>query len=183
MNMDRFLHDLEAQFDALEGEERRGQAEDVARAERARITLRDRLRGAIGHDVRIDLASARGLCATGIIVEVGDGWFLVRERNEESLIPLSAVEAIDGLAARAREARTGAIGEVTFGSRLRQWARDRSQVRIWTVHHERRGVIAAVGADHVEVSSSPRDGQGRERESRVLMAFSSLLRVSRHHLS
>lgn len=152
MNIDRYLHDLEAQFAHAESTERRAVAEELERAERAHVTLEDRLRGAAQRELAVSLIDPTAPLVIGRVGEVGDGWVSLRGHGEEALVLLHAVESIEGLGGRARPLDGSlATAPAPLARALRQWARDRSTVRVRTRAAERMGRLAGVHADHIDL--------------------------------
>jgi hypothetical protein len=161
------FEDLEARLEHLESEQRRAQAEDLTRAERARIELGDRLRGALGLQIALELAVGRRV--GGRLEEVGEDWVRLTcsQGSVQAWVPLDAVDVVTGLPRRARERTASALVAESFSRELRALARDRRQVRILTRTAETTCRIEAVGTDWVEVAVQPlgetdaRGGHGR----------------------
>ncbi|MGO1389773.1 MAG: hypothetical protein ACTHUZ_06620, partial [Brachybacterium alimentarium] len=101
MRFERIFDDLEGRFEHQEREEMRAVAEDLARAERAQLSLADRLRGA-GRSV-LTLHVGTDLRLEGLVEEVGEAWVALRdpESSQRAVIPMPAVSLVQGLPARA----------------------------------------------------------------------------------
>ena len=155
MRFDRFFDDLEGRFAHHEQQEMRAVSEDLARAERAQLTLADRLRGA--GDQRLTIHLGAGLQISGVVDEVGADWVMLRDGGavRRSLVPLGAIVLVHGLPTRARTQEESLRSPLGLGSVLREIARDRSVVRIETTGGRMIGRITAVGADSVDVQSLP----------------------------
>lgn len=152
MDIDRYLHDLEAQFAHAESTERRAVSEDLERAERAQVLLADRLRGSRGRVLSLSLIDPAAPLIAGRVEEVGDVWVSLHGHGEEVLILLRAVEGLEGLSERARPVDDAvASAPAPLGRVLRRWARDRSTVRVRTRTAERMGRLAGVHADHIDL--------------------------------
>lgn len=154
MRFDRIFEDIEGRFDHEEREELRAVSEDLTRAERAQVTLADRLRAAgdrpvllhLGQDVRVH----------GVVQEVGPDWVLLRRRaaSDRALVPLGRIAMAEGLGPRARPAEE-ASPQLQLAGMLRHVARDRSLVRLETEAGSLAGRLAGVGADALELLSTP----------------------------
>lgn len=161
MRIEALLADLEAQHAAAERHELRAEVAQGVRAERARITTRQRLDAALGRPV---VVSAAGVDVAGTLAEIGDGWLAIsadRETTAASLmdivrpgmrvIAIDAIESVTGLGRLSgpSEPQAPRLG-MGWGAILRAVAQGRSAVawrtRTGAVH---TGVIQAVGKDHV----------------------------------
>lgn len=153
MSTERMIADLEAHMDRIEGEEIRAAADELGRAERARVLLADRLRGARGRPVRLHLLD--GSTVAGTADEVGATWVLLRSPDGARIwVALAAIALAEGLGPRARS-HTGSLPPRSLGSVLREIARDRTLVHLTTGDLELTARIASVGSDHVDVVMLP----------------------------
>lgn len=146
--------DLEAMADAADRAGFDGEVADRGRAERAALSLVDRLRA----HVTAVLAFRRlgGELVVGRVVDVGADWVLLDDAGS-LLLPLAAVTGIEGLSRRAAPGG-GLAGRVPLTVLLRRLARDRCGVRVRLVDGaELTGTIDRVGADHVDVALHPAD--------------------------
>lgn len=173
MRFDRIFEDIEGRFDHEEREELRAIAEDLTRAERAQVTLADRIRAAAGRPVVLHLGA--GLRVRGEVEEVGPDWVLLRrEAADRALVPLSAVAMAEGLGSRARPDEQGSA-RLQLAGMLRHAARDRDLVRLETEVGTVVGRLAAVGADALELLSTPTgESSPVPGTARVVLALSSL---------
>ena len=156
MRFERIFEDLEGRFAHYEEEEMRAVAEELGRAERAQLTLADRLRGADGRTLTLRLGASLRL--TGTVDRVGPDWVVRTDATgpaQQAVVPLAASTTVEGLPARARTAPEGIGSALGLGSVLRGIARDRSVVRLETTAGQLVGRLAAVGADTVDVRSLP----------------------------
>ena len=162
MRWDALFEDLESQFDALQETELYGEVADRIRAEVGKITVLDRLRGAIGTVVRIELAAAEPI--QGLLTRVGKDCLLIEaERNEEWLVPVSALTAVHRLGPWAEPAVGAVAGRLGLAHLLRGIARDRSPVTLFC-GVPITGTIDRVGADFLEVAEHPLDAPRRRTE-------------------
>jgi hypothetical protein len=162
---DALFADLESQFAALQEGDLYGEVADRIRAEVGRITVLDRLRGALGTVVRLDLDGGRPVA--GDLVRVGEDCLLVASgRTEEWLVPVAAVTAVHGLGPRADQADGAVAGKLGLTHLLRGIARDRSPVTVYSAGVEQpvTGTIDRVGADFLELAEHPPDAPRRRDE-------------------
>ncbi|WP_088320932.1 hypothetical protein [Kineosporia sp. R_H_3] len=159
MRWEDLFADLEASVDAEDRAEFEAEVADLARTERALLSLADRLRGHDGCTLTFHLAE--GDEVTGRLHDVGRDWVAVTTGTRSALVPLAAVVGVDGLT-RAAAAPPDPDGppplRVGLGTALRVLARDRAYVRL----RLRGGTVVAgtvdrVGADHLDVAVHPAD--------------------------
>jgi hypothetical protein len=143
------FEDLEAQ---LEEEDRLARAAEVVertRAERAALTLLDRLLAHVGQSLGWHLID--GDVLAGRLIEVGTDWVML-ESGPQLVVPLPAVAAVSGL---SRMALTGPAParRLGLGVVLRGLSRDRSAVAV-RVRGGRLvlGTVDRVGADHLDLA-------------------------------
>jgi hypothetical protein len=157
--------DLETQAVALDTAERAVEVEERTRIEVGRIRLLDRLRPAVGADVRLRCTGDRGVA--GRLVRVGPDWLLViEEAGREAVVVTAGVLSVSGLGRISAIPESESVVESRLGLRhaLRGIARDRSPVRIslfdGTIVD---GTIDRLGADFVEIAQHPA-GEPRRRD-------------------
>ena len=151
---ERLFADLEAQADSAAQLDLDAEVADRTRTERGRIRLSDRLRAADG-PVTVRVA---GEVLQGRVLDVGPDWLLLELGDPpatEVLVALAAIQAIDGLPARAAE--PGSAGRVAerldLRHVLRGLARDREPVVVASTDGVRlRARLDRVGADHVDLT-------------------------------
>ncbi len=153
MRWDRLFEDLEA---AGEAERRAAFEAEVAertRAERAALTVADRLRASRGREVGLRLTGGESI--SGRVEQVGATWIALDSAGPV-LVPLAAVAAVSGLATTgAGDAGPPAL-QVPLTVVLRRIARDRSAVRLQLRGGAViEGTLDRVGADHVDVAEHP----------------------------
>lgn len=157
MRWERLFSDLEAQAEAVGAAELAGEVAERTRIQVGKLRLADRLRGALGHPVRIALTG--GDEATGELRRVGPDWVLVEEASgREALVATAWVTGIDGLGLTSSvpgsEGRVGS--KLDLRRALRGLARDRAPLRIgFPDATALAGTIDRVGADFVEVAIHP----------------------------
>jgi hypothetical protein len=166
MRLDALFEDLESQFDALQDGDLYGEVADRIRAEVGKITVLDRLRGALGTVVRVELTHAEPV--QGTLSRVGkDCLLLEAERFEEWLIPVTALAAVQGLGPWAESAEGAVAAKLGLAHLLRGIARDRSPVTLYCATaraHPVTGTIDRVGADFLEIAEHPLDAPRRRTE-------------------
>lgn len=156
---ERLFDDLEAQLEAERHAETVADLTDLIRAERAGLTLSDRLRGQLGAEL--------GWCLRGThvfdaeLVDVGADWLLLRRGvRQELVVSLEAVIEVRRMARSARQDPGAVARRLGIGSVLRRLARDRAEVGVrlagGTVPAEEVvGTIDRVGADHFDLAEHP----------------------------
>ena len=163
MRLEDLFADLESQFGALQDGDLYGEVADRIRAEVGKITVLDRLRGAVGTVVRVELMHAAPV--QGTLSRVGkDCLLLEAERHEEWLIPDAALTAIHGLGPWAESADGAVAAKLGLAHLLRGIARDRSPVTLYCGDKAVTGTIDRVGADFVEIAEHPLDTPRRRTE-------------------
>ncbi|ADP84023.1 hypothetical protein [Pseudofrankia inefficax] len=159
MRWEALFADLDAQWEALEAAELAVEVADRGRREAGFLRLIDRLRPAVGHQVRVEvggLPSAERGVLVGRLTALGVDWLLVEDqRRAETLVPLRSVLVVRGLSGDAahpgHEGRVGARLDLRYV--LRQVARDRSECRIALADGRIvNGTVDRVGADFLDVA-------------------------------
>ncbi len=145
--------DLEGEFAAADAADLRGEVADRTRRENASLRLVDRLRPALGHEVRISLPAQ--VVVAGRLADLGSDWVLVAEARGSALVPLAHVTSVAGLgalsAAPGSEGRVVAALDVRYA--LRRLARDRVEVVVAAIDGSvLSGTLDRVGADFVEIA-------------------------------
>lgn len=149
MRWEALFADMEAQLDAAQAADRAAEVADLTRAERASVTLSDRLWAAQGADVALVVVG--GVTVAGTLLDVADEWVLLGEGSRRALVPLRGVVAVRGLAVRSMHAEGEVARRLGLGSALRALSRDRVTVRVATDGAEFAGRIERVGADHLDL--------------------------------
>ncbi|MFC0626627.1 hypothetical protein [Kribbella deserti] len=166
MRLEALFEDLESQFDALTDGDLYGEVADRIRAEVGRITVLDRLRGAVGDTIQVELGSGRTV--QGVLSRVGKDCLLVTaERYDEWLIPVAALRAVQGLGPWAEPAQGAVAAKLGLAHLLRGIARDRSAVTVFCAGVDQQavtGTVDRVGADFLEMAEHPLDVPRRRGE-------------------
>lgn len=166
--------DMEAQLGAAESRGRQNEVAELTRAERATVGLCDRLRAAVGTEIRLSLRS--GLLRA-VVVDVASTWLLVSEADREHLVPLSSIGAVARLGAASAPDPGAVVRALGLGHALRAIARDRTLVHVTGIAGTVTGRIDAVGADHIDVAVVYADS-GRPTGERHVVPFTGLDLVS-----
>lgn len=147
--------DLESQAAALAAVDRDGEVAERVRIETGRLTLVERLRGAIGHPVSMRCTGV-GPC-NGRLDRVGKDWLLVVEATGvETLVPLRSLLGVGGLGRHSSTPAGSAAVELGLRSVLRGVARDRAPVRLVLGDGTPvDGTLDRVGADYLEIAEHP----------------------------
>jgi hypothetical protein len=141
------FEDLESQLETAQAADRVAERADMTRAERATVTLTDRLRAARGRPVVVRLGE--GLTVAGELLEV------VGAGSRRMLVPVTAIVAIEGLGPHAAPCEGEVMRKLGLGHALRALARDRALVRVVSRGVEVTGRVDRVGADHLDLAVGP----------------------------
>lgn len=172
MDWEAVLADLESTFEAERRAELVAHSAELAEAEAASIALSDRLRGAVGSQVRLTTRGGHGV--HGLLVRCEQAFALVREGGgAQVLVPMGAVASVQGLLGPA-PALAGRR-RVTLGSALRELARQGARLRLVLTGGEVVGRPVRVGADYVDVVVAG-GGGGRPRRVTVALAAVEVVR-------
>lgn len=149
MEWDALFADLESRFEAERRAELAAESAELAQAEAAGVTLADRLRARMGHEVH--LRTLHGFQVDGVVREAYPAFLLVDEgAGVCALVPVAAVATVGPLGGAAVPA-----GQVerrtTFAAAVRTLARSGARVRVVMAGGEVIGRIVRVGADHLDV--------------------------------
>lgn len=160
---DRLFEDLEARVAAQSRLELDAEVAERTRLERARITVGERIAGAVGAGVTLRLRGAA--VVRGRVEDSGDGWvLLVEDGGRQLLVPVAAVLGISGLGRARDDTRARRFG---LGSAVRGVSRDRRAVVVRDVDGGAvHGTIDAVGADAFDVAEHPLDSPRRPENVR-----------------
>jgi hypothetical protein len=172
MRWERLFADLEARFEAEERATADGDLIDLVRAERGRLTFRDRLQAHSGESLTWSLGFGE-ITEEGELLDLGADWVLVRTVRGEVLIPSAAVQYVSGLS-RAASPVTGEVARrLGLAVVLRGLSRDRAVVSVrLRGDHRMTGTIDRVGADHLDLAVHPAD---QPRRSAAVLGVRCLL--------
>jgi hypothetical protein len=147
--------DLEAFAEATERAEFQVDVADRGRAERAALTLADRLRGHLEAELAFRLLG--GDVVRGRLLDVGSDWVLLDD-GCQVVLPTAAVIGVEGLS-RLAAAPPDELGRrVGVGVVLRRLSRDRAPVRVGLLDGTAlTGTIDRVGADHLDLARHAAD--------------------------
>lgn len=173
MRWEALFADMESQLRSAQAQSRARDVAELTRAERASVHLVDRLRAAIGSQVRL---TTRSGAVRGTLREVGMAWVLV-EDGRERLVPLHAVTAVGGLGDASAPPAGTVVRRLGLGHALRAVARDRGVVQVAMGGTALTGRIEAVGGDHVDLALVHPDS-ARPTGEREVIPFAGLDLVS-----
>lgn len=157
MRWQRLFADLEAELAAGAAGQAVERVAELTRAELSTVAFIDRLRAEVGGAVRVHLRDGSAL--GGRLTDVGGSWLLL-DGDGEHVVPLGAVVAVSS----ARDGRrvagppTAVERRLGLGSVLRALARDRAKVTLRASSLTAVGLVAGVGADHLELAVLGEDG-------------------------
>jgi|SRR5690554_1508061 len=157
MRWEALFDDLEAQFAALELEERAATVGELTRAERATVRLEGRLRAALGALLTVRLRGGEQL--VGELVDGAAEWLLLADGPRRYLVPAHALATVRGLGATVEPDSGSVLRRLGLGHALRALSRDRVAVRLSVSGVQLRGRIDAVAADHLDVVALGEDGR------------------------
>lgn len=156
MSWDAVFADLQEQFRAAARREVDEEIPHLAEAELAGIGVADRIRARGGQHLTVQLRD--GSRRTGMVQEATPSWLRLADGPRRLLIPLAAVGAAWPLHTAAPEA--GPIEKkMSLGHVLRALAQQRLPVLVRAECGEHRGVVARVGADHLDLLEDRGDPQ------------------------
>ena len=181
MRWERLFADLDGQFDAAEQAELDGEVADRTRRETATVRLADRLRGAIGSPVRVQLRG--GGSVSDQIARVGNDWLLLEgPAGTEYLVALPAVSGVYGLPLEVALPAGRVAARLGLGHVVRAVARDRLPVTVLLVDGVgTTGTVDRVGRDYLELAEHPDTEVRRARQVRTVrvIPFSALASLRR----
>jgi hypothetical protein len=184
---DEVFGDLEREWEALGEGERRAEIAERTRAEFARVTLLDRLRGSLGG--RVDVHTLCGHDLSGELTRVGADFVLLDAPPHEWVVPVHALLSVHGLGPRSVDSELAGPVAARLGlaSMLRRVAADRSLVAITCADGRTvAGRLQRVGADFVEMTAAQPDGPGgglgRAPGAGALLAFAAITMARRDAL-
>lgn len=178
---DGLFADLEAQADSLEHHERAVEISERTRIEVGALSLADRLRPAVGAQIRLRCRGELGIA--GVLRQVSAQWVLLDGgRGDETLIAADNVVSVAGVSRLAAASVHGVV-ESRLGIRqvLRGIATDRSTCQIRLADSSTVvGTIDRVGSDFVEVALHVNDVRRRSEVREVqLLSLPWLVAVRR----
>ena len=151
MRWENLFSDLEGQLSSERDAQFQADVAELTRAERASVDLASRLVASRGMDLRIGLVGGEAIA--DVVTDASAQWLLLGASSTQTLVPLTAIASVHGLAAR-----TAVVTEVerrlSLGHALRALSRDRARVVANTAGGDVSGVVGAVGADHVDIATS-----------------------------
>ncbi|HET6968684.1 MAG TPA: hypothetical protein VFI44_10420 [Ornithinibacter sp.] len=179
MRWEGLFADLEGRLAAEERRELDDEVAERTRRERALVELGARLSAATGSTPRLALLGGTSL--SGELVDVGDGWVLLRagDTGREVVVPTSSIATVAPLGRASEPGR--AARRFALGSALRALSRDRATVGVALVGGGPVlvGTIDAVGADHLDLAEHPEGVPRRQENVRAVttVPFGALLAV------
>lgn len=185
MRWDGLFADLEAQLAQGQWQDTEAEAAEMTRGERAGIGLADRIRGALGSTVQVQLGEGERLQMT--VSTVGEAWIGGSDHGGSLLVHLGAVLAVDAPLLTAAPEQSAGRRKLGISSAYRTLSRARAGVVV--IGRDGRslgeGTIDRVGRDHFDLAVHPRDEYRRGRNVRGLrvIPFSAVQVVRSAHAS
>ncbi|HET6394631.1 MAG TPA: hypothetical protein VFG13_17530 [Blastococcus sp.] len=163
MRWQQLFDDLQSQFEAEEAAAERAESASRTRAELGGVRLAERLAGALGSPVALDVRGAGRVA--GVLVDRGPDWLLLADDlGRDQLVALAAVRSVAGLGRRTAlpEPADGVRARLDLRRALRGLVRDRASVQlVLDDGATMTGTLDRVGADYVELAEHPADAQRR----------------------
>lgn len=161
MRWEALFADLEAQLAAAGRAGLEAEISDRQRGEAAGLDLAARLRAQRGKTLRVHLGLARGPL-DGALGQLGADWFLLESAAGSHVVPLAAVQMVEGMDRYADSTEPGV--QLRLSAALRGLARDRYPVdlELTGCGQAQHGSIDRVGRDFLEFAVVE-PGQPRRR--------------------
>lgn len=140
---DALFADLSGEWEGEQARDLDAEVRDRTAAERARLTLADRLVAHRGATVTVRTGAG---AVRGSIADAAADWLLVGD----TLVPLTAVQSVTGLGAAATEPDARPRARLSLGYALRRL--DGDVVCALVDGRTVRGTIERVGRDHLDVA-------------------------------
>ncbi len=163
-SMFALFEDLEQQAEGLHLLERDADVAALTAAEYSQVSLRSRLHGSVGRELRLRLLGGRTL--EGRATRVGEDWLLLVAGGDEWIVRQAGVCTVEGLSGRADNEQTWSVTDrLTLRSLLRRLSETQERCVLHFVDdHHLEGTIGKVGRDFVELLV----GQGAGRRLQVV---------------
>ena len=165
MRWDALFEDLENQLAAGQRLDLDAEITERTRAEAAAVELGDRLRGSLGLQIQVQLAT--GSMVEGILSHAGRQALVLDEPLHQVLVPYAAAVRYLGLSRLAVPEPSRVRQRLGLASALRGLARDRAGLAVTLVGGSSgatllHGVIDRVGRDHLDLAVT---GDGEDRRA------------------
>lgn len=159
MNLEALFRDFEARLAAQQQQIMESDAKDTRISEFAHVTILDRLAGCAGQSVALKTNDDR--LWRGELESVGFGWSQMRVDSGSALIPVSAVLWWEGAGQYSEKESGQTSRKLSFAFALRALARYKVEIRVYLAGgHELEGRLDRVGADFLEMRTSPSHAKG-----------------------
>lgn len=176
MNLDLLFRDYEVQLDAQRQRDMELDAQEIGLAERAKVSMADRLAAQMGALLTVQVGN--GDLLRGRLESMGLGWIQLATDSGAVLVPAGSILWWEGGDGKAYVDAQSVARKLTLSYALRALLKARQEVSISHIHHSdllTEGRIYAVGADSCELLgvrslSSHRLPQGELR----VVPFSSI---------
>lgn len=181
MTWERLFRELDHEWEGAVDAQLQAEVAERTRAELGRLMLLERLRGSVGHRLRLGTVAG---WVTGELVRVAADCLLLERGSVELLVPVAAVSDVEGLGQRS--VPDDQVGEVQrrlgMASLLRRVARDRAAVTVVrAATPDLHGTPVLVGADFLELAVHDRGEAARARtvSTRLVVPFAAISVVRR----
>ena len=176
MRWEALFADLEAQLAAAGNAELEAEIADRQRGEVAGLGFTARLRAQRGRVLRVNLGLPGGPLQGGLGT-VGAGWFLLESAGASHVVPVDAVQMVEGMD-RYADSSVPTV-QLTLTAALRGLARDRHPVALHLsgAGQALHGTIDRVGQDYLEFAVLE-PGEPRRRANVASVAVVPLERIA-----
>lgn len=152
MNLAAIFRDYEVQLDAQRQRDYELDAQEISRAERAKVTMADRLAAQMGTTLTVQISN--GDVVRGELENLGLGWIQLHTDTGAALLPVASILWWEGGDAKAYVDAGSVARKLTLGYALRALAKAHQEISISHLHRSdllTEGKIYAVGADACEL--------------------------------
>lgn len=151
-NIDRIIRDYEVQLSAVRQRNFEQDAQEVRRAEFAKVMMLDRFAAQLGQQLQVFTDDAQKW--EGVLENLGMGWIQLSTSAESLLIPAVHINFWEGGTGFSTVDAGSIQRKLTFAHALRAVVKSRENVRVYHVGRMMsEGVLERVGADFVELST------------------------------
>lgn len=162
MRWDDLFADMEAQLAAQHYRDVEVEAAELTRAETAEALLEDRCAAHRGTEVRISLRG--GLLVEGAVDSAGAGWTVLLNAGREVLVPLDAVDWIEGLGLQRQSPEQRRRLGLPHAMRALAMARVGARVHLRSGSTSvLEGTVDRAGRDHLDLALHPQEEFRRRR--------------------
>ncbi|NKE10465.1 MULTISPECIES: hypothetical protein [Kocuria] len=162
MRWDDLFADMEAQLAAQRYRDVEAEAAEMTRAETAEALLEDRCAAHRGSHLRMSLRG--GLLVEGVVDSAGAGWTVLLDAGHEILVPLDAVDWVEGLGLHRQSPEQRRRLGLPHALRALAMARVGARVHLRSGPTAvLEGTVDRAGRDHLDLALHPQEEFRRRR--------------------